>query len=81
MPKVSNVYVSRFSSPVVVRPGDTLTVNHTVGNKTHQVSKCVLEQEVTWTHSILFELDGELNHIIGTVKTVNWIKGLEANNE
>ena len=86
--KVTNIRASEFfNGGVTVRPGDELNVTHTwesvcpdtrnIIQHEELLSKHGLTMEATWTHSILFDLDGELNHIIGTQKTVDWLRSLE----
>jgi len=63
-------------------PGDKLHVTHewtSFGGISHKETlvKETLDVRVTWTHSILFDLDGVLNHIIGTKETVDWLKSQE----
>lgn len=75
--KIEIAGITKLSSPAFIMPGDTLTVTHTVDGQKH--IKCITEITCacTWTHSILFKLEGQLNHLIGNEETVNWVKGLE----
>ena len=85
--KVTNVRACKFSCTVDLKPGDVLTVIHKwesidedtlkIVTNEEQLVKHVVDKNVSWTHSILFDLDGELNHLIGTQKTVDWLEELE----
>ena len=84
--KVTNIRASKFSHQVDLQPGDVLTVFHKwesidedtlkIVTNEEQLVKHVVDEKVSWTHSILFDLDGELNHLIGTQKTVDWVRSL-----
>jgi len=74
--KVEIVGIEPFSSPITVLPGDTIRVIHIVNGVEHKKSEQEIPEAVTWTHSILFRLDGELVHLIGTQKTIDWLEGL-----
>jgi hypothetical protein len=75
------VGVSVFDNPVTLEPGDTLKVIHKYqlveDGPMHEaeLSRQEIPVGVTWTHSILFELDGVLNHIIGDLGTLEWLEG------
>ena len=75
---ISDVLISKLSHPVELRPGDILTVTHSVdddrGRWDRVVHKTQLNVTGTWTHSILFKLNGQINHLIGNADTVAWIK-------
>ncbi len=72
------VGIAKFNSPIHIVPGDQLTVNHRFLKDGLVLEERVLTVKVTdeaeWTHSILFKLNGNLNHIIGDHNTVTWIK-------
>jgi len=74
--KVEIVGIQPFNSSISVNPGDTLRVSHIVNGVEYKKCEQELTEFVIWTHSILFRLDGTLNHIIGDQKTVDWIEGL-----
>lgn len=78
---ITDVMVKMFNGAIHAYPGDTIKVKHVVTDaegKTVAYSKCEHEitEEVTWTHSILFKLNGKLNHLIGDHDTVSWIESL-----
>ena len=80
--KIEVVSIVPFRVECKLFPGDTLRVVHTydVGDSGPQETELIrheIQVAVTWTHSILFKLDGHLNHIIGDQASVDWIEGLE----
>jgi len=80
--KVEIVNIAKFNFPVCLEPGDTLRVSHTwqyeFAGPVHErvLSQQDIPEAVTWTHSILFKLNGTLNHIIGDQDTVDWLESL-----
>ena len=78
------VAIKEFDQAIYVTPGDTLHVRHEYGEmlfgkvtrKVHEVSMHNIEEHARWTHSILFRLNGHLNHLIGDGGTVEWLIGL-----
>lgn len=80
---ITEIHAAAFSTPVTVCPGDTLTVTHTVagpGVKNYGVHKVVEHKAdftVTWTHSILFKLDGQQQWIVGTQQTIDWLRSIQ----
>lgn len=74
---ITDLHAAEFTYPVTVNPGDTLHVTHTVldGPKVH--TQIVAEHKsnftVTWTHSILFKLNGEQQWMVGTQNTIDWL--------
>ena len=80
--KIEVVSILPFRSPCSLLPGDTLRVTHAYvagifGLQETELVRHDIHEAVTWTHSILFKLDGQLNHIIGDQASVDWIEGLE----
>jgi hypothetical protein len=78
--KITDVRVAEFNRPIHLFPGDTVKVTHTVRAgpgivEEHVKSIQDIECNATWTHTILFKLDGHLNHLIGDQATVDWVKG------
>jgi hypothetical protein len=77
---ISDILSDKFDFPVIANPGDTVTVTHTVTfdltgeTVTEQKSCFEITEEVTWTHSILFRLNGKLNHIVGDQDTLTWLE-------
>lgn len=72
------VGIAEFNSPIYLIPGDKITVTHKflVDGKVVEAKRLVvkIDDTGTWTHSILFKLNGNLNHIMGDHNTVTWIK-------
>lgn len=80
--KIEVVAISAFSCPVSLMPGDTLKVVHAYdagifGWQETELVRHDIPEAVTWTHSILFKLNGQLNHIIGNQASVDWVEQLE----
>ena len=80
--KVEIVAIAKFSYAVSLLPGDTLKVTHSYdaglfGRQETELVRHEIPEAVTWTHSILFKLNGQLNHIIGDQASVDWIEELE----
>lgn len=69
-----------FNSPICLWPDDTLEVVHKVTNDEneevlHEVKSTMkISEKAVWTHSILFKLNGHLNHIIGDRDTLAWLE-------
>jgi len=69
-----------FNSPISLLPGDTLIVAHKVvddetGETVYTVKSTMeISEKALWTHSILFKLNGHLNHIIGDRDTLAWLE-------
>lgn len=68
--KITNVSGHRLSKPVTAEPGDTV--------KVYVDYEIVSEIEVmvrgTWDCAITFELNGNLNHVLGDYETFRWLK-------
>jgi len=70
----------KFHSPIYLNPGDTLEVVHKVTNDeneeiVHEVKSTMeISEKAVWTHSILFRLNGHLNHVIGDQDTLTWLE-------
>jgi hypothetical protein len=82
---VEIVAISEFNCPLTLQPGDTLKMVHRYqvveDGPMHESELCRqdIPEQVTWTHSILFKLNGTLNHIIGDMETVAWVEAMAAN--
>ena len=67
---ITEVKAYPFPSPVTVCKGDTLHVSHQ--------HKIVMTHEAdftaTWTHSIMFTLNGQVNWLVGTQETIDWLR-------
>lgn len=58
-------------------PGDSIAILHNVDGEVTKVFEKAVVFEATWTHSILWRLNGEMQWMLGTIETVNWLKKLE----
>jgi len=81
---ITDIHIVKFSRPIYVQWGDIVTVTHQVLNGKRVIEDKVVSHEVkgmgVWTHSIMFKLNGHLNHTIGDEKTVEWIRSQERPN-
>ena len=79
--KVEIVSIAEFAYDVSLMPGDTLKCFHEYDlglfdRQRAELCRQNITEYVTWTHSILFKLNGVLKHIIGDQATVAWVEGL-----
>ena len=72
------ISVVSFSEPLNLSPGGSLSVIHSYDEdgvpKTYTVASHECEELATWTHSILFRLHGELQWMVGTQTTIDWLE-------
>lgn len=78
---ITNISALAFDGPVIVIPGDKLIVNHTVTYDgklvvKRQLAQHEFDQPTTFTHSIMFKLNGQWNHVIGTQDTIDWLESM-----
>lgn len=76
--KINNIHAQPFApGPVFIRGGDVLTVSHRAEDGSETVlTRFEIASPAVLTHSILFELDGQLNHVVGTQATLDWLSAL-----
>ena len=70
---ITEVKAYSFAYPATVNKGDTLHV-HCNGR---EVVKHDAEFTATWTHSIMFKLNGKETWIIGTQETIDWLRNMQ----
>ncbi len=74
---ITDVKAIPFDSPVTATAGDTINVDLRSGYKIDRVIKYDATFTATWTHSISFKLNGETQWIIGTQKTIDWLRSVQ----
>ena len=75
---VTDIRTFPLHRPVNVVPGNTMTVTHTGKDipPPFEVCRHTADFATTWTHSILFRLNGQMQWLLGTEETILWLKGL-----